>query len=604
MLVGHGALITPVADGVAALSAVPVTVAEQAGVFEALGALAFAAHGRRGASGEDASGRRALDDLPVFPADPCLLVRPSRSRVARLRPAKDGPGSVVRLDQAQDVSARPGAPAVLGLDLGSTGSKAALLDLASGAVLASVYRRTEGNPVEAAQALVAEIGEMLPNPVVAVGVTGSGRDAAAAVFRAAYPDLGLRLTVQNEIVAHATAAARLDPAGGRSLSIVEIGGQDAKFINVEGGRVVDADMNRVCSAGTGSFLEEQALAYGVDDIAEFGRLAARSEGPPDLGQTCTVFVADVAAEALSDGFSRDDIFAGLQYSVVRNFRSRVMGQRRLLDRVFFQGKPASDPALARTLAAVLERDVYVPADPGAMGAVGIAMLAAGVVPAGDGAAPEAIDLTGLLSAAVAGRREFQCKDRDCANACRLELAEVDVLGERRKVVSGGQCPKYDDVSSVGDKLPKDAPNPYRAREELLLGLLAEESRAPCASTLTIGLPYVHYLIDTLPFFHTFLRRLGYDVEVLRPGPGTLAEGDRRCAAPGACAPVKLSARPRRRRRGRARRPALRPSAVAQRGRDDVHVPDGPGRAGHDGARPGGGRLADPRAAPRGVRARG
>ena len=181
--------------------------------------------------------------------------------------------------------------------------------------------------------------------------------------------------VQNEIVAHATAAAGLDADGGRSLSIVEIGGQDAKFINVENGRVVDADMNRVCSAGTGSFLEEQAIAHGVDDIAEFGRLAARSDGPPDLGQTCTVFVADVAAEALGDGFTREDIFAGLQHSVVRNYRSRVMGQRRLLDRVFFQGKPASDPALARTLAAVLEREVVVPADPGAMGAIGIALLA-------------------------------------------------------------------------------------------------------------------------------------------------------------------------------------------------------------------------------------
>ena len=277
---------------------------------------------------------------------------------------------------------------MLGLDLGSTGSKAALVDAATGAVLASVYRRTEGNPVEAAQALVAEITEMAPAPVVAVGLTGSGRDAAATVFRAVFPELGERLTVQNEIVAHATAAAGLDPDGGRSLSIVEIGGQDAKFINVENGRVVDADMNRVCSAGTGSFLEEQAIAHGVDDIAEFGRLAANSDGPPDLGQTCTVFVADVAAEALGDGFSRDDIFAGLQHSVVRNYRSRVMGQRRLLDRVFFQGKPATDPALARTLAAVLEREVVVPADPGAMGAIGIALLAARPV-AGAGRLPAA-----------------------------------------------------------------------------------------------------------------------------------------------------------------------------------------------------------------------
>ena len=63
--------------------------------------------------------------------------------------------------------------------------------------------------------------------------------------------------------------------------------------------------------------------------------------------------------------------------------------------------------------------------------------------------------------------------------------------------------------------------------------------ARCPAGLALGLPYAHYLIDTLPFFHTLLRRLGHDVRVLRPGPDTLADGDRRCAAPGACAPVKL-----------------------------------------------------------------
>ncbi len=171
-----------------------------------------------------------------------------------------------------------------------------------------------------------------------MGLTGSGRDAAATVFRAAYPELGARLVVENEIVAHATAAVRFDPDGGRSLSIVEIGGQDAKYISIAGGRVLESDMNRVCSAGTGSFLEEQAVAHGLDDIARFGELAARSADPPDLGQTCTVFVADVAAEALADGYTRDDIFAGLQFSVIRNYRSRVMGSRQFQERVFFQGK--------------------------------------------------------------------------------------------------------------------------------------------------------------------------------------------------------------------------------------------------------------------------
>ena len=488
-------------------------------------------------------------------------------------------------------------------------------------MLASVYRRTEGNPVEAAQALVAEIAEMAANPVVAVGITGSGRDAAATVFRAAYPDLGARLTVQNEIVAHATAAAGLDPDGGRSLSIVEIGGQDAKFINVEGGRVVDADMNRVCSAGTGSFLEEQAIANGVDDIVEFGALAALSDGPPDLGQTCTVFVADVAAEALGDGFTREDIFAGLQYSVVRNYRSRVMGQRRLLGRVFFQGKPATDPALARTLAAVLEREVFVPADPGAMGAIGIALLAGRTL----GATAGPIDLARVLEARVAGRREFQCKDRDCQNSCRLELAEIDVDGTREKVVSGGQCPKYDAVSAAGEKLPKDAPNPYRERDELLRGLLAEAERRwrtrrrreaarpprarprtrqmerPPSRLRSSACPYAHYLIDTLPFFYALpapagLPRRGAAAGTRHAGRGRSALRRARRLRPG-----QAAARAGRLRRRRAGGADLRPPAAAQRRRADVHVSDDAGRAGHDRTRAGGGGLDDARVPPRPVR---
>lgn len=77
----------------------------------------------------------------------------------------------------------------------------------------------------------------------------------------------------NEIIAHATAAIRQDPQRGRSLSVVEIGGQDAKFIQISGGQIVESDMNRACSAGTGSFLEEQAKCYGIDDVREFVRRA-------------------------------------------------------------------------------------------------------------------------------------------------------------------------------------------------------------------------------------------------------------------------------------------------------------------------------------------
>lgn len=579
LLTGGAARVAPLTRALVEILERPVTVAADPGAFGALGAL----HSLLARPDE------AVPDAD-WPQDPRTLVMAQPPRTQRLRPAAEGPGRVVTVAQpaaraqmegrvdgadgaAGDAEGRvdgakapargtpdrtvAGAAAaqtphglVLGLDLGSTGSKAALIDAADGRVVRDAYRRTDGNPVEAARELFAAVldgpeavGGEAREAILAVGVTGSGREAAAAVFRAALPEAGERLLVRNEIVAHAAAAAHFDPEGGRSLSIVEIGGQDSKFINVRDGRVVESDMNRVCSAGTGSFLEEQALALGLDDIAGFGEIAAAGTEPLDLGQTCTVFVADAIVEAMAAGACRADVFAGLQYSVIRNYRNRVMGRRRFLDRVFFQGKPASNPSLARTLAAVTGREVVVPENPGAMGAIGIALLAREALerlPADDTATSRSagLDLDPVREAVVVSRREFRCEDKTCGNLCRVESAEIEVGGDLRRIRSGGSCPRYERSSESLPKLPREAPRPFRERAALLDASLSRASE-PDQTRLRVGLPYAHYLIDYLPFLSAFVAGLGYEPVVLRGDDETLARGDRRCAAPGACTPVKL-----------------------------------------------------------------
>ncbi len=445
---------------------------------------------------------------------------------------------------------------MLGLDLGSTGSKGVLVDPASGAVLADVYRRTDGNPVEAAKRLVADLRAARPRDrVAAIGLTGSGRDAVATVMRAAYPELDGRLTVLNEIVAHAAAAVRFDADGGRSLSIVEIGGQDAKFINVRDGRVLESDMNRVCSAGTGSFLEEQALAHGLDDIAEFGALAVRSRRPPDLGQTCTVFVADVAAEALADGFTRDDIFAGLQYSVIKNYIGRVMGDRRFLDRVFFQGKPASNPSLARTLAAVTGREVVVPPNPGAMGALGIALLAArrrrGDALAAIARSRErprrpprgstsrssrrpASSRARAAAAATAVRQPLPARDRDRRGGRRAPpRGQRRQLPQVRRAFRGGRQA----AQGCAQPLPRARRAAGRAAGRGCPWRRRRPARWPAAASACRRRTTWSTRCPSSP---PSSAALGAEVEVLRPTIETLALGDRRCAAPGACAPVKIA----------------------------------------------------------------
>ena len=370
----------------------------------------------------------------------------------------------------------------------------------------------------------------------AVGLTGSGREAAASVLRAALPEAADRVVVVNEIVAHATAAVRCDPGAGESLSVIEIGGQDAKFIQIAGGQVVESDMNKACSAGTGSFLEEQAALHGVPDIAAFTELASSADRPPDLGQMCTVFIADAAQEALAEGFEVRDVFAGFQYSVIHNYLHRVMGQRTLAQTVFLQGKPATNPSLAWTLAAVAGRDVVVPANPGAMGAWGIGLCAVDELGSVTLGAAPAIALAQVLEAEVVGRSELRCSEPGCATLCVIEQCHVAVAGERKTVLSGGACPRFELVGRRSTRLPRRAPDPFEERAALIR---ASEGAGPGLGPEVV-VPLVGAAHAVLPWLVTFVRELGLRPRVLRSQRSSLSRGEELCASYDSCAPAKVA----------------------------------------------------------------
>ncbi len=519
LLVGGGSRLGALGAGLERALGQAVIVPEHAQCLEAIGALALAAE----------------HSPAALPPDPEQLVRRREARFRVLEPPARARARVQRLEAAEVPEALMQEPSLLGLDLGSTGSKAVLTSLASGEPVLSVYDRTRGNPVDAAQRLVRAVLDATTPDVRAVGVTGSGREAVATVLRAAYPELSDRIVVVNEIVAHATAAIRSDEAGGESLSVVEIGGQDAKFIQIAGGQIVESDMNKACSAGTGSFLEEQAAFYGIDAIEEFTELAERAERPPDLGQMCTVFVADAAAEAHGEGFELPDLFGGFQYSVIHNYKNRVMGQRSFGRRIFFQGKPASSPSLAWALAEVADRDVIVPADPGAMGAWGIGLVALDELDAAQLRDAPAFDLDVVCRASVVGRKELRCHDNQCQTLCTIDKTTVAVSGETHSVLSGGACPKYE-IPSRSRKLPKEVPDAFEERERALAPYLlaADAGDAP-----VVGVPLVGACFGMLPWLSTLLREVGLSTRVLRSGPASLARGEERCSSFDACAPAKI-----------------------------------------------------------------
>lgn len=491
--------------------------------LEAIGAALLAAEQCRSAA------------LPPLPDDPDTLFSHTPARFTVLRPASGWKDRVRRLAAPAVAEGAERAPSVLGLDLGSTGSKAVLTSLETGELVLDLYDRTQGNPVDAVQRLVRAVLAQTAPDVRAVALTGSGREAAATVMRAAFPEAADRIVTLNEIVAHATAAIRCDERGGESMSVVEIGGQDAKFIQIEGGRIVESDMNKACSAGTGSFLEEQAHFYGVDDIAEFTRLAMTATRPPDLGQMCTVFVADAAAEAHNEGFEVAELFAGFQYSVIHNYINRVMGQRTFGQRIFFQGKPASGESLAWTLAAVTGREVVVPPNPGAMGAWGIGLCALDELGESALAAAPGLDLSRVLGAEVVDKSEFQCRDRQCATLCTIARTRVAVSGGEETVLSGGACPKYEVASGVRAKLPREAPSAFDERDALLAPYLAGRPGEP-----VVAVPVAGATAGYVPWLVEFVAGLGFGVRVLAPDAKSLSRGEERCYSYDACAPVKAA----------------------------------------------------------------
>ena len=497
--------------------------------FEALGAALLCA-----------DGLAAGAEPPSLPADPLSLIKVRPRRFEVLNPASASAHRVTLLE-ATDPAEAWQSPSVLGLDLGSTGAKAVLTSVATGEVLLDLYDRTRGNPLEAAQRLVRDLlrRDTGSPDIRGVAVTGSGRQAVATVLRAALPDdQAHQLVVQNEIVAHAAAAIRCDPDRGDDLSVVEIGGQDAKYIRVCGGRVVESDMNMACSAGTGSFLEEQAAFYDVREMEQMTRLASAASRPPDLGQMCTVYVAEAAAQALKEGFELGDILAGFQFSIIHNYLHRVMGQRTLARRVFFQGKPAQNPSLAWTLAAVSGREIMVPPNPGAMGAWGVGLEALAQLQDMEQAWTP-VDLEPFLKAQITSRSHFSCRDKGCRTVCPIERTVVRLGLEERTTLSGGECPKFEESTRDQPKLERDAPDPFEAREALLRRLLHPlEMARPGAPEVAI--PRVGALAGHLPFLATLVAELGGTVRVLAPTAGSLAGGEQLCNSFDSCGPVKVA----------------------------------------------------------------
>ena len=273
----------------------------------------------------------------------------------------------VEVDVYEDLRSHRPKGVYLGVDIGSTSTKAVLMDEKK-AVLAGLYTRTSGRPVDAVCALFEAADDLqvrygLSLAVLGSGTTGSGRKLIGKIIGAD--------TVVDEISAHAKAAAALNP---EVDTIIEIGGQDSKFTTLKSGRVTFSVMNTVCAAGTGSFLEEQAKRMNCP-LDEYSQ---RTLGIPSplSSDRCTVFMERDMNYCLSEGYSSEEVLASALHAVCENYLTKVAVESMIGDVVLFQGATAKNKALVAAFEHRLGKPVAVSRFCHLAGAMGVALMLA------------------------------------------------------------------------------------------------------------------------------------------------------------------------------------------------------------------------------------
>ncbi len=410
-----------------------------------------------------------------------------------------------------------GLEVYLGIDIGSLSTNVVLID-DDHRVIARRYLMTEGRPIEAVRRGLEEIGNEVGSRVTvkAVGTTGSGRYLIGDFVGAD--------VVRNEITAQATAAVNIDSTVD---TIFEIGGQDSKYISIDNKAVVDFEMNKACAAGTGSFLQEQAEKLQINIEDEFGDRALCAKCPVGCGERCTVFMESDLVAHQRGGADKDDLLAGLAYSIAANYLTKVVGDRKIGKNIFFQGGVAWNRAVVAAFEKLTRKRISVPPHHDVTGAIGAAILARERI-------EEPGFKTGFKGFDLHKRRydieTFPCED--CSNQC--EIHKVEIEGEE-PLYYGARCEKYDVKQRSDRVLPPD----YVQWRQKALFRRYTPFKKPKRWRGRIGIPLVLHFFEYYPFWRAFFEALDYKVVNSDNSSQQTAEEALELFAAETCFPIKL-----------------------------------------------------------------
>jgi len=423
------------------------------------------------------------------------LFRTKQVNFSFLEPLDDRTDKVKFMTLKKD-QAQAGDTCIIGLDVGSTTTKAVIIRVDDDALLASVYLRTNGNPIQASVECYRELRKQITEPIniIGLGTTGSGRHIAGLH--------ALTEGVVNEIIAHAVAAAFYNKDVD---TIFEIGGQDAKYTHLTNGVASDYAMNEACSAGTGSFLEEAAKESLDIDYRDIGEIALKSKLPPNFNDQCSAFISSDIKNAIHEGISKVDIVAGLVYSICMNYINRVKGNRPVGKVVFMQGGVCYNRAVPIAMSKLTGKQIIVPPEPGLIGAFGVALEIKKRIQLGLMKLCR-FDLDNLINREFRHSKDFICAGgrEKCDLKCKIAILEI----EGKKYPFGGACSKYyNQLRKIkNDPIKLDY---VKKRQELVFNVSYPEVKDSNAKTIGIS---KSFLTNTLfPLYVNFFSHLGFKV---------------------------------------------------------------------------------------------
>ncbi len=411
----------------------------------------------------------------------------------------------------------------LGIDAGSTTTKLVLIDN-DGNLLYSLYKNNEGDPLKSVIKMLKRTYSVLPKESTLrfAGVTGYGEKLIQTALNVDLNEI--------ETIAHYRAASEFMP---NVTSIVDIGGQDMKYIKIKNGIIDNIMLNEACSSGCGSFIETfaESLNLSIDDFVE---TALESRTPVDLGSRCTVFMNSKIKQAQKEGYSVGDISAGLSYSVIKNAIQKVMKVRdseTLGNHIVVQGGTFYNDAVLRAFELIVGKEVVRPDISGLMGAYGVALLAKEQFESNLDMEYTST-LTKLEDLDNLDIKITHTRCNGCENHC---LLTVNKFNNKKSYISGNRCEKGAGIFSSN----KELPNLIKYKNDRLLNYepLSEDK----ATRGTIGIPMILNMYEDYPFWFTFLTHLGFRVILSEKSTRkTYEKGMESMPSESVCYPAKLS----------------------------------------------------------------